>query len=318
MVFSAHAMSTNNSQQKMQDLYLDFFTAEPYERVNFDTKDWGNRHWDARYNCWHYTTGIVVQYLTEHDRIIKTRVIFPQYEPIVVSGKWDDKRVVDTELSVITVHDQSSMDFIAARSLADSITRLCELFNAYAQYNWLQHYDTTAWGNRHWNFDYHYWEYDLGVTVEIKKDDQITVVTFPGYDPIRVNDIWHDTRFKETTAPSAPNYNTNLIKLLHDQYARDHIVDDATWGNTKRYNDDLTAYTYVETGIRVDTRLGVVTFPGFEGSLPLPEQMVPRSASTINRMSQTSLQKPRWLDTLRSTLATMCVAALMWCVHHES
>lgn len=311
IMFSAHAMSNGHTQKQMQDLYCDFFSAEPYERDAFDTRDWGQPQWDATNKVYLYKTGITVQYFSENNRV-KTRVKFPHYDPIVLSWKWEDRRFADV-ISVFVKMDHEFKDATDAQSWADSVHQLCNLFNAYAQHGWLEHYDTRAWGNRHWNFDFNYWEYDCGVTVEIKEADQITVVTFPGYDPIRVKSIWYDPRFKETDAPSVPSYNRNLIKLLHEQYARDHIIDDATWGHTKRYNDDLTAYTYVETGIQVDTRSGVVTFPGYQNSLSLPKHMAPWSASTVDTTPKTG-----WLHKLRSTLATMCVAALMWCLHPES
>lgn len=315
----------------MQDLYLDFFNASSHERDVYDTNAWGVRTWDERYQLWRYEKNITVQHVAEYDQIIQTVITFSHYEPIVLFGEWQDKRFVESQGS--TVIDMTS-DYIAAQKWANDMSELCQRFNAYAQYNLLDSYDTKPWGNRQWDDRYNYWEYELGVTVEPRERDRMTIVTFPAYEPIRVHAVWHDKRFAassslttaassssmsvstSSTSSSSSSIASSFIKRLHDKYMKDQFVDEAAWGNTKQYNDDLTAYTYLETGIRVDLCLGVVTFPGFQGSLPLPEGMVVRTV--ISQHSTQSAQQDSLFANIRSTVATLCVAAFMWCLHPES
>lgn len=315
----------------MQDLYLDFFSADNCERDVYDTNAWGVRTWDERYQLWRYEKNITVQHIAEYDQIIQTVITFSHYEPIVLFGEWQDKRFVESQGSTII---EMTNDSITAQKWANAMNDLCQRFNAYAQYDLLDSYDTKPWGNCQWDDRYNYWEYELGVTVEPRAYEHETIVTFPGYDPIQVSGV--DKRFaapssSSTTAVSSSSMSvstssvssspsstaSSFIKRLHDKYMKDQFVDEAAWGNTKQYNDDLTAYTYLETGIRVDLRLGVVTFPGFQGSLPLPEHMVIRTKPS-QHSTQSAPEKVGLFANIRSTVATLCVAAFMWCLHPES
>lgn len=216
-----------------------------------------------------------------------------------------------------------------------------DFFNADA-YN-LSFFDTSAWGNRTWDPENHYYVYETGIRVEDDYPETSTTVTFPDFTPIRIESGWRDSRFNEecpparcpettqrhATAPESTSSFSSMsssnaqstssesepsqksIDALYQQYQRDGIVNAPQWGITRRYNDELTAYEFMETGIRVDSRLGVVFFPGHQAGLPFEQP-----SNTIARVMRTEQSDTHII--LRDIIVFLCVAALWYYVPSRS